>query len=352
MTPAGSADLAYVIYTSGSTGKPKGVEVPHRGARRTSSPRCAREPGSAPDDVAARGDHAVASTSPVLELFLPLVAGARGDPGRRGDAADGARLRGARSSRVAARPVMQATPATWRMLLDAGWRGRPALTALCGGEALPPRPRRRGCVARVGDALEHATARPRPPSGRPLERVEPRRAARSPIGRPIANTARLRPRPRGCSRCPLGVAGRAVHRRRGLARGYLGRPELTAERFVPDPVRRRPGARLYRTGDLARWRRATARLEFLGRIDHQVKVRGFRIELGEIEAALAAAPGVHGGVVVARAGPARRRAPGRLRRPSPEPTPPRRRRSARTCARRLPELHGPAAVRASSTRCR
>jgi non-ribosomal peptide synthetase component F len=121
--------------------------------------------------------------------------------------------------------------------------------------------------------------------------------AEVPIGRPIADvTARVLAG--GGEPVPVGVAGELLIGGAGVARGYLGLPELTAERFVPDPFGRRPGARLYRTGDRVRWR-PNGELEFLGRLDEQVKVRGFRVELGEVESAIAASPKVQEAVVLA-----------------------------------------------------
>jgi amino acid adenylation domain-containing protein len=288
---AGAANLAYVIYTSGSTGRPKGVQVTH-GALGNFLVSMRQTLGLGAGDVLA----AVTTLSfdiAALEVYLPLIQGARVEVVGRDVAADGARLAG-RLERSGA-TFLQATPATWRLLLEGGWRGDPGLTLLCGGEALP-----RALADRLldkGKALWNLYGPTETTIWSSAERVEPGELP-VPIGRPIANTqlyvldARLRP-------VPVGVTGELYIGGAGLARGYLGRPALTAERFVPDPFGKKPGGRLYRTGDLARWR-ADGRLECLGRVDHQVKVRGYRIELGEVEAALAGHPAVAASAVAAR----------------------------------------------------
>ncbi len=291
-------NTAYVIYTSGSTGRPKGVEVRHRGAVNFLE-SMARRPGLAAGDVLL----AVTTVSfdiAVLEIFLPLAVGARVELAGRDVAADGARLMALLESSGAT--AMQATPATWKMLLEAGWQGKPGLEALCGGEGLPA-DLARELLSRVGpggtlwnlygptettvwSALQPVTA---------LDAEKPL----VPIGRPIANTV-IHLLDRDLEPVPAGIHGELYIGGEGLARGYLRRPELTAERFVPDGTGAGvSGARLYRTGDLARYL-ADGTLEFLGRADHQVKVRGFRIEPGEVEAALAKAPGVREAVVLAR----------------------------------------------------
>src|SRR5439155_1122878 len=183
--------------------------------------------------------------------------------------------------------VMQATPTTWRMLLDSGWRGKAAFKALCGGEALPAA--LADDLAGCGLELWNMYG---PTETTIWSTVEPVRAKgeRPSIGRPIANTTLF-----VLDRCgaptPLGVPGELHIGGAGLARGYRNRPELTAERFVEDPFSGAPGARLYKTGDLTRYRPDGA-IEFLGRLDHQIKLRGFRIELGEIETRLAEHPSV------------------------------------------------------------
>ncbi|MEK2494649.1 amino acid adenylation domain-containing protein [Kitasatospora purpeofusca] len=279
-------DLAYVIYTSGSTGQPKGVQVPHRAL--ANFLRSMRErPGlTAGDTLLAVTTHSFDIS--LLELLLPLVTGARVVVAERGTAADGERL--SRLLAASGASVVQATPSTWRMLLDAGWPGAPGLKALAGGEALPAELARRlrsggvelwnmygptettiwSAVAEVGDG--------------PIS-----------IGAPIANTELHVLDDQG-RLTPPGVPGELYIGGAGLARGYLGRPELTAERFVPHPFGAGPQDRLYRTGDLVR-RRRDGGIEFLGRLDHQVKVRGFRIELGEIESELARRPEVGHAVV-------------------------------------------------------
>ncbi len=209
--------------------------------------------------------------------------------------------------------VLQATPATWRLLLAADWQGRPGLTMLCGGEAMP-----RALADRLvdkGDVLWNLYGPTETTVWSSAWRVEPgdgaglHRPARSPRPRFYVLDRRLLVPRRS------GVTGELYIGGAGLARGYRGRPALTAERFLPDPFSKQPGARLYRTGDLARWR-PDGTLECLGRVDHQVKVRGFRVELGEIEAALSTHPAVREAAVAARDDDAGEDEPRRVSRPA------------------------------------
>lgn len=282
--------LAYVIYTSGSTGKPKGVEIPHR-ALVNFLWSMREEPGLADDDVL----FAVTSISfdiAALELFLPLVVGARVVLADRETASDGIRLREAIERSAAT--VLQATPSTWRMLLEVGWHPPAGLKMLCGGEPLPPE-----LAARLldgGGELWNVYGPTETTVWSSVARVTP--DVPISIGRPIANT-QIYLLDRHRNPVPIGVPGELYIGGDGLACGYLRRPELTEERFVPNPFSTDPGSRLYRTGDLARFR-CNGTIECLGRLDHQVKIRGHRIELGEIEANLGAHPNVRQAVVVAR----------------------------------------------------
>jgi polyketide synthase PksJ len=289
-SPISSDHLAYVIYTSGSTGRPKGVQIPHRAVVNfLSSMR--EQPGLTQNDVLLSVT-TLAFDIAGLELFLPLTVGACVVLVSRDIAADGTRL-SAELIRTGA-TVMQATPATWRLLLEAGWRGNPNLKILCGGEALPRE--LADHLVTKGSSLWNLYGPTETTIWSIAGQVEVE-AGPVVLGRPIANTqiyildAQL-------NTTPLGVPGELYIGGDGLAWGYLHRPELTAEKFIPHPFTD-SGSRLYGTGDLARWR-ADGTLEFLGRLDHQVKVRGYRIELAEIESVLRHHPSVQDCVVVAR----------------------------------------------------
>ncbi|GAA0336736.1 hypothetical protein GCM10009087_54010 [Sphingomonas oligophenolica] len=270
--------LAYVLYTSGSTGKPKGVEIPH--AALVNLLMAMQEaPGF------AEGESLVALTTlsfdiAELELWLPLVSGGRIILASREVASDMAAL----AEMIAeTRPdVMQATPATWRGLIEAGWAGDPDLRILCGGEALP-RALVEQLLPRVGQ-LWNMYGPTETTIWSTVARIEPGTGP-VPIGRPIANTQVRILDPSG-NDLPVGGIGELHIGGRGLACGYRGRPDLTAERFVDHR-----GIRLYRTGDLARWR-ADGVLECLGRTDTEEKIRGFRIAIEEVEGALSKLPGV------------------------------------------------------------
>ncbi len=286
----GPEDRAYVIYTSGSTGRPKGVEISHR-ALVNFLHSMRRSPGMGPQDVLL----AVTSLSfdiAGLELLLPLTTGGRVVIAEAADVVDGARLR---SLFTRSRPtIMQATPVTWRMLLENGWPGDPRLKALCGGEPMP---------GELAKALQKKCASLWNMYGptettiwSTIERVDPGDGPVS-IGRPIDNT-QIYILDSCRQAAPPGVAGDLFIAGSGLAHGYLSRPDLTADRFVPDPFSSVPGRRMYTTGDLARYL-PDGRIECLGRTDHQIKLRGFRIELVEIESVLDQHPAVLRSVVVA-----------------------------------------------------
>jgi amino acid adenylation domain-containing protein len=287
-----SSDLAYVIYTSGSTGKPKGVQLEHRSVVNF---LCSmqREPGLNSSDILL----AVTTLSfdiAGLEMYLPLLSGARLVIANRASTYDGQLLMQLLARSNAS--VLQATPATWRLLFESGWKGDRKLKVLVGGEALSVDLARE--LASTCGPVYNMYGPTETTIWSSVYRVEGHDEKLVPIGKPIANTtfhildSDRRP-------VPVGVEGELYIGGEGLARGYFERPELTHDKFVPDPFSSRPGARMYRTGDLARFRR-NGDVEFLGRIDHQVKIRGFRIELGEIEAVLEQLPAVRQAVVVAR----------------------------------------------------
>lgn len=288
-TRPGRNDPAYVLYTSGSTGVPKGVTVPHF-AIVNFLLSMQREPGLSSEDKLL----AVTTLSfdiAALDLFLPLITGAELVITTRADVLDAARLMQCLSDSGAT--AMQATPTTWRMLLAAGWRGSPTLKALCGGEALTP-DLAESLLPRCAELwnMYGPTETTVWSTVHRVTKVE----GQIPIGHPIANT-QVYVLDAHRELVPSGVVGELYIGGAGLARGYLHRPELTRERFVPSPFAE--DGRLYRTGDLGRWRLDGA-LECLGRTDHQVKLRGYRIEPGEIESNIARHPRARQVVVVAR----------------------------------------------------
>jgi amino acid adenylation domain-containing protein len=278
--------LAYVIYTSGSTGKPKGVAIEHA-ALMNLLHSMQREPGLDRDDILVAVT-TLAFDIAALELFLPMIAGAKLVIATDEQVTNGGLLLNLIQESKAT--LLQATPGAWRILLDAGWSVATRLKVLCGGEALP-RDLAESLLARSASVwnvygptettIWSSATRVFPGVGSPR------------IGPPIANTQfyildELQ------TPLPIGVVGELCIGGAGLARGYWKQPELTAEKFLPNPFA--PG-RIYRTGDLGRWH-ADGTVELLGRVDFQVKIRGYRIELGEIEAALATHPQVREAIVL------------------------------------------------------
>ena len=290
--------LAYVIYTSGSTGGPKGVMISHRGLLHYLgwSLRAYVEPERRGAALATSLSFDLAITS----LFTPLLAGQTVVLLPEGEGPE-ALIEGLRDQ--SGLSFLKLTPAHLevlnRGLLDLPIEDKAAVLVLGGealsGESLAPWRERAPAIRMVNEygpteAVVGCCVYELPPG--------PVAAGPVPIGRPLPGT-RLHTLDRWGSLVPAGVPGELYAGGEGLARGYLGRPALTAERFVPDPFSAEPGARLYRTGDLARLRR-DGNLEFLGRIDQQVKVRGYRIEPGEIAVALLEHTDVREAVVLAR----------------------------------------------------
>ncbi|MGB3534213.1 MAG: amino acid adenylation domain-containing protein [Microcoleaceae cyanobacterium] len=277
-------NLAYVIYTSGSTGQPKGVEICHYSL--TNFLMAMRQ------NIVLLSEDIILSVTTIsfdiaaLELYLPLIVGARLILVGREVATDGVAL--GETLNTSNATLMQATPATWRMLMNGGWTGNKNIKILCGGEA-----------------LEHFLAQQLLDNSQQvwnfygptettiwsaiyqlnLNAISPEKSTYISIGRPLANTqfyildSNLQP-------VPIGVSGELYIAGFGVARGYLNRPQMTAEKFIPNPFSQdKTQDRLYKTGDLVRYL-SDGNIEYMGRLDHQVKIRGFRIELGEIEAAL------------------------------------------------------------------
>lgn len=279
----GPLDLAYILHTSGSTGVPKGVPIHHE-ALSNYTQACEAQLRYRPQERIL----AVVSASfdlSVQDIFITLSTGATCVVASEEAALEADTLINLIDKHDIT--VMLVTPSTWRMLVEAGWRGKRGLQALSAGEPLQAE-----LAAQLGERVGELWNLYGPTEATivaTMEKVEPGASAIS-IGTPVANYTcfvldeAMQP-------VPVGVAGELWIGGLSVARGYLNQPELTAERFLPDPFSDREGALLYRTGDRARWTSA-GKLECLDRLDNQVKIRGYRIELGEIEAVVEQLPEV------------------------------------------------------------
>jgi len=282
--------LAYTIYTSGSTGKPKGVSISHQAL--------VNHLGAMAEELAFQPQDVWFSVTTLsfdiagLEIFLPLTQGGRVILTSGSVKRDGQQLAQAMQNSQAT--FMQATPATWKLLLRSGWTGQAGLKILCGGEALPSELAQQ--LIRLNGGVWNLYGPTETTIWSAFRRIDHTNQAID-LGMPIANT-RLYVVDADLNPLPLGVAGELAIAGLGLARGYWGRPDLTAGRFVPNPFATQPGERLYLTGDLVRYGEDD-RLEFLERIDQQVKVNGYRIELDEIRTVLRQHPAVDDAVAIA-----------------------------------------------------
>ena len=294
-----SSAMAYVIYTSGSTGRPKGVVIPHYAVVDHHLAIMAAQ-----EFTAAHSLLSVASVSfdpSVQDFFMPLFIGGKVVIATQEEVVDGFLLKD-RLAKSAIR-YMQATPATWRMLLTAGWPGNDAMTVVSVGEGIT-RPMALALRARCAklynaygptETTIYSTVRDLTDVADEPETI----SGYEPVGWPMGNV-QIYILDKNMQPVPIGVAGEIYVGGVGVApNGYLKRPALNKEKFVTNPFSPNPSAKLYRTGDLGRYR-TSGDIDFLGRADHQVKVRGYRIELGEIEALLSQYPGIRENIVVVR----------------------------------------------------
>jgi amino acid adenylation domain-containing protein len=305
---ADPGNLAYVIYTSGSTGIPKGAMITHHGMLNHLHLKVADLGIAATDVVAQNASHTFDIS--VWQLLSALVVGGRVHIVKDVIAHDPPRL----LEEVARQgiTIFETVPSLLQLMLRDG-QGLPELPRLRWliptGEALPPELCRRWFEAYPGVPLVNAygpTECSDDVTHRPTHEAPPAGLVHMPIGRPVFNT-QLYVLSRDLRPAPVGVPGELCVGGDGVGRGYLNDPARTAELFIPDPFSPRSGARLYRTQDLVRWLPAGGELEFLGRIDHQVKVRGSRIELGEIESALMRHPQIREAAVLVTEGGADKR---------------------------------------------
>jgi tyrocidine synthetase-3 len=276
--------LAYIIYTSGSTGKPKGVKVHHQAVVNFLN-SMSKKPGFSKEDRLL----AVTTLSfdiSVLELFLPLISGAQLIIAEADDVSDGQKLSGLLG--INDITVMQATPATWNILLSSGWTGKKNLKALCGGEAIQP-----GLIKELLPRVDTLWNMYGPTETTVWSTCKQLTDFIPPIlvGTPIDNTT-IHIIDKNNNQLPVGVIGEVCIGGIGVTKGYNNRPELTAEKFIPFEN----GQIIYKTGDLGRYL-IDGNIELFGRIDNQIKLRGFRIEPGEIESLISRLPGVKEAVV-------------------------------------------------------
>ncbi|GAX38795.1 amino acid adenylation domain-containing protein [Nodularia sp. NIES-3585] len=294
ITGVQASNLAYVIYTSGSTGQPKGVQISHEGVSNFLFAMQER-PGITKQDILL-GITTVAFDIAGLEIFLPIIVGACLVIANREVTFDGRQLLDLLVQSQAT--IMQATPATWRLLLEANYQSS-HLKVLCGGEALPWELANQLCARSA--SLWNLYGPTETTIWSTVYQVESKESLIS-IGRAIANT-QLYILDQNLQLVPVGVPGELHIGGAGLARGYLNRPDLTEEKFIPNPFDNSKissqQSKLYKTGDSARYL-PNGQIEYLGRIDNQVKIRGFRIELGEIEAVLSQNENIQTSCVIAR----------------------------------------------------